>query len=82
MTTQVSTTHTPLVKGIRTAIQAIVGLIVGYIFFIWAVPGVPAATIQYISTNLVPLLVSVGIPSGLVAFVWNYFEQRIANRAN
>ena len=77
-----TTTHSPLVKGIRTAIQAIVGVLIGYLLFIWAVPGVPEATIHYISANVVPLLVTAGIPSGLVAFAWNYFEQRFANKAN
>ncbi|MEC5150858.1 hypothetical protein [Cryobacterium sp. GrIS_2_6] len=82
MTTPSTTTHSPLVKGIRTAVQAIVGIVIGYIVFIWAVPGVPAATIQYISSNIVPLLVTAGLPSGLVAFAWNYFEQRVQKSSN
>lgn len=81
-TSTVTTTQSPLVKGIRTAIQAIIGILVGYVVFIWAVPGVPAATIQYVSSNIVPLLVTAGLPSGLVAFAWNYIEQRIQKNAH
>lgn len=63
--------RTPLNKGIRTALQAIVGALIGLIVVVWAVPGVPEAVIEYATTNLVPLLLAVGIPAGLIAWVQN-----------
>jgi hypothetical protein len=80
--TPTTTTHSPLVKGIRTALQAIAGVVIGYLVFIWAVPGVPAATINFASTHILPLLIAAGVPSGVVAFVWNYAEQRIGTKSN
>jgi hypothetical protein len=63
--------RTPLNKGIRTALQAIVGALVGLVVVVWAVPGVPEAVIEYATTNLVPLLLAIGIPSGVVAWLQN-----------
>jgi hypothetical protein len=63
--------RTPLNKGIRTALQAIVGALVGLVVVVWAVPGVPEAVIDYATTNLVPLLLAIGIPSGIVAWLQN-----------
>lgn len=62
---------TPVVKGVRTGIQAIVGSVIGLIAVVWAVPGVPEAVVQYAQTNWLPILLTIGIPSGIVAFIQN-----------
>lgn len=63
--------RTPLNKGVRTALQTIVGALIGLVLVVWAVPGVPEAVIEYAKTNLVPLLLVIGIPSGFVAWLQN-----------
>lgn len=63
--------RTPLNKGVRTALQTIVGSLIGLVLAVWAVPGVPEAVIEYAKTNLVPLLLVIGIPSGFVAWLQN-----------
>lgn len=63
--------RTPLNKGVRTALQAIVGALIGLVLVVWAVPGVPEAVINYATSNLVPLLLVIGIPSGVVAWLQN-----------
>jgi hypothetical protein len=64
---------TPLVKGVRTGIQAMVGSVIGLIAVVWAVPGVPEAVANYAQTNWLPILLTIGIPSGIVA----YFQNKI-----
>lgn len=76
-----SPNRTSVVKGLRTAAQAIVGALVGLVIVVWAVPGVPSAVINYLSTNAVELLVSVGLPSGLVSWAWNVYEAKIAKKS-
>lgn len=61
----------PSVKGIRTGLQAVVGSLIGLVVVVWAVPGVPEAVVEYAKTNWLPILLSIGIPSGLVAWVQN-----------
>ena len=61
----------PSVKGIRTALQAVVGSLIGLVVVVWAVPGVPEAVIEYAKTNWLPILLSIGIPSGLVSWIQN-----------
>jgi len=63
--------RTPLNKGVRTALQAIVGAFVGLVLVVWAVPGVPEAVVEYLKSNAVPVLLAIGIPSGIVAWVQN-----------
>lgn len=63
--------RTPLNKGVRTALQTIVGALIGLVLVVWAVPGVPEAVIEYATTNLVPLLLVIGLPSGFVAWLQN-----------
>lgn len=62
---------TPVVKGVRTGIQAIVGSLIGLVVVVWAVPGVPEAVAEYAKTNWLPILLTIGIPSGVVAWVQN-----------
>lgn len=63
--------RTPLNKGVRTALQAIAGSLIGLVTVVWAVPGVPEAVVEYAQTNWLPILLSIGIPSGLVAWIQN-----------
>lgn len=63
--------RTPLNKGVRTALQAIVGALIGLVLVVWAVPGVPEAVVEYLKSNAVPVLLAIGIPSGIVAWVQN-----------
>jgi hypothetical protein len=62
---------TPVVKGVRTGIQAIIGSVVGLVLVVWAVPGVPEVVVNYLQNNWLPLLLLVGVPSGLVAWLQN-----------
>lgn len=62
---------TPVAKGIRTALQAIVGVIIGLVAVVWAVPGVPEAVIAYIRDNLFEILLLVGLPSGVLSYTQN-----------
>jgi hypothetical protein len=61
----------PKVKGLRTAIQSMVGVVVGLAVVVWAVPGVPEAVIQYLTENAIQVALVVGIPSGVVAWLQN-----------
>ena len=65
--------NTPTGKGIRTGLQAVIGSLIGLVAVVWAVPGVPEAVVEYAKSNWLPLLLTVGIPSGLVA----WFQNRI-----
>ena len=67
----------PLVKGLRTAIQAVCGAVAGLAVVVWGVPGVPEAVIQYLTENLVPLVLAVGVPAGIVAWLQNLLEDKV-----
>lgn len=66
---------TPVVKGVRTFFQTLLGLLVGLVLTVWNVPGVPDAVNAYVQANFVPLfvglLVFVGLPSGIIAWLQN-----------
>lgn len=70
-------TKTPTQKGVRTFFQTLGGLLTGLVLAVWSVPGVPEAVSAYVQHNFVPLLagllVTVGLPSGLIA----YFQNRL-----
>lgn len=68
-----------LARGLRTAIQAIVGFIVGLVATVWAVPGVPQAVSTYMTGHAVQLALTVGLPAGLVAFLWNVLRKDVPN---
>jgi len=70
---------TALMRGVRTAIQAIIGFVTGLVVVVWQVPGVPEAVVNYTSSNLVQLAGAFGISAGLVAFVWNFFRKDVTN---
>jgi hypothetical protein len=58
------------VRSIRTALQALAGFTVGLFVTIWAVPGVPEATIQYVTDNALKGLIAGGVSSGVITFAW------------
>ncbi len=62
-------------RGLKTVAQSAIGFIVGLIAVVWTVPGVPEAVLSYVQTNLVQILLTVGIPSalasGATSFIWN-----------
>ena len=65
------TPRTPVVKGVRTGLQSMVGAIIGLIVVVWAVPGVPEAVVNYLQSYWLPILLSIGVPSGFVAWLQN-----------
>lgn len=65
-----------LVRGLRTAAQAVIGVVVGLFVTVWAVPGVPEAVANYLLNNFIPVAVAVGIPSGVAAYIWNVAKPR------
>ena len=58
-------------KGVRTALQAMAGLVIGLVAVVWAVPGVPEAVTSYLVNNALQVLLVVGVPSGFVAYLQN-----------
>lgn len=64
-------------RGIRTGLQAAIGLFVGAVLAVWNVPGVPDALYTYVSGNVVAALLSIGIPAGLAGFVWNALRRDV-----
>lgn len=70
---------TAVMRGVRTAIQAIVGFVMGLIGVVWAVPGVPQAVSSYVGSHGIQLALAVGIPAGLVSFIWNWFRKDVKN---
>jgi hypothetical protein len=68
-----------LMRGVRTAIQAAVGLVVGLVTTVWAVPGVPQAVTNYAGQHWLQLAVAVGVPSGVAGFVWNALRKDVPN---
>lgn len=64
-------------RGVRTAIQAVVGFFVGLIATVWAVPGVPEAVNNYVSGHIVQLAVAFGVSSGVAAFIWNALRKDV-----
>lgn len=70
---------TAVMRGVRTAIQSLIGFVVGLIGVVWAVPGVPEAVSNYAGSHAVQLALAVGIPSGVAGFVWNWFRKDVKN---
>lgn len=65
-----------LVRALRTAVQTAIGLAMGLVTAVWAVPGVPEVVTNYLYSNLVPVLVLVGVPAGVAAYIWNVARPR------
>lgn len=68
---EVKMKNTPAGKGLRTAYQSMIGLVIGLFLTIWAVPGVEEAVVTYVRENIIQVVLSVGIPSGFVAWLQN-----------
>jgi hypothetical protein len=69
-------------RGVRTAVQALIGFFVGLIAAVIAVPGVAEAALDYVTANLVNTLVLVGLPSaatGVVSWIWNIVRKDVKN---
>lgn len=67
--------ETPKGKGLRTAVQAIVGTVIAFVTGLWAIPDVQLYVETFIREEGVALVVVllglVGFSSGLVAFIQN-----------
>lgn len=67
-------------RGVKTALQAIVGFAVGLGLAIWQVPGVPDAIVVYFRNNFVELMLTLGVPtaiaSGATSFLYNVVFRR------
>lgn len=61
-------------KALKTFVQSMFGLLIGLIWTVWNVQGVPHAVIVYAQQNLPQLLLTFGIPTALSSFVWNLFR--------
>lgn len=70
-------------RGIKTGVQAIGGLavtfLIGLALAVWNVPGVPMAVLDYVQNNFVQVAAMVGVPAGVVGFVWNLFRPSVEN---
>jgi small basic protein len=76
ITTSVVPPRTPAVHGLHTAWQSVVGTVIGLFVVVWGVPGVPDAFVNYLSSNAVGILVTVGVPSGIVSWLFNLYQAR------
>lgn len=72
--------YTPKGKGIRTGLQALVGsavtLVIGLALVIWNTPGVPENVANYLYQNLVQIVVSVGVPTGVLSGFVAWYQNR------
>lgn len=68
---------TALWRGVRTAVQAVIGFVTGLFAVVWAVPGVPEAVHSYVGGHIVQLAVAFGVSSGVAAFVWNALRKDV-----
>lgn len=66
-------------RALKTFVQAIIGLLIGLVVTIWAVPGVPTAVTNYLQNNLLQVLLTVGVPSGFASLVWNLLRKDVKN---
>lgn len=70
-------------RGLKTALQAIIGFVIGLSIAVYQVPGVPEIISSYIQKHSLDVVLNIGVPtalaSGLVSFVWNYFRKDVKN---
>lgn len=80
MNLKLPTTDSATGRGVKTALQAAVGFVVGLAAAVYAVPGVPEAVTTYVEQNLGQVLLTVGIPtalsSGATGFLYNLFFRK------
>ena len=70
---------TALMRGVRTFIASVGGVLVGLLTTVWAVPGVPEAVTTYLVNNAAALAASVGVPAAVISFVWNARRKDVEN---
>lgn len=70
-TNRIFNKNNPAGKGLRTAYQAVVGLLVA----VWAVPGVQETVLEHGWKGLVAILLAVGVPSGVVSYIQNKLDR-------
>lgn len=58
-------------RALKTLLQSVIGTLVA----VWAVPGVQDVVAQ----NVVDILLVVGVPSAIVAFIYNAFRRDVPN---
>lgn len=72
--------NTPKAKGVRTAIQTIVGAVATYITGLLALPAVREYTNDFVRTEgvaaLVVVLAALGVSTGIISFLQNRIEDR------
>ena len=72
--------NSPKAKAKRTSLQAFIGAVaaffIGLATVVWAVPGVPEAVTNYLIQQALPLALGLGIPSGAVAGVVAYWQNK------
>ena len=71
-------------RGIKTAAQTGLGTLVLMAFVnlavsVWNVPGVPEVVFAWLKENVIQIVVSLGVSSGLVTVVWNILRPSIKN---
>lgn len=74
---------TPKGRGIRTAVQGLIGIFTGLITAVWAVDGVPEVVYTYVTNNLGGALLLIGLPAaatGVVSYIWNLMRKDVPNQ--
>lgn len=66
-------------RAIKTAVWSISGFVIGLFVTVWAVPGVPNAVVQYAQQNWAQIALTIGIPSGVASFIFNYLRPTVKN---
>ena len=79
MATVTTNNDSALVRSVRTFLQTLIGVVIGLFVVVWAVPGVPHVVYSYLMDNVVPIALSVGIPSGVASFLWNILRKDVPN---
>ncbi len=74
-----SNKDTAVMRSLRVFVYAIVGFTTGLLATVWAVPGVPDAVRQYVAQNGPQLLLTFGLPTGLVSLVYNLLRKDVRN---
>lgn len=65
-----------IARALRTVAQFVIGLFV----VVWDVPGVPDAVSNYVSGHFFELALVIGVPVGVVTYVWGLLRKDVPNR--
>ena len=69
-------------RGIRTSLQALIGIFTGLFLAVWRVDGVPEVVWGYVTNNLSGALLLIGLPAGVtgvVSYIWNRQSRHLPN---